>query len=156
MQVRISIMLPRAVRVWDKTSKQMLYPQSTEEHGLFLALDGSVVQFQKGKFVKLTDTCIPMYYTGLNDSRGTPMWEGDILEVGAPTEFGSAIKTHAIMRWDRGQAKWYAHLLSKPMNEEIQSDAGYSVSEPIVVGNVYQHPNLLKQYERLQTQSSDV
>lgn len=100
------------LRGWDMTKKMMA------ENAVVISgthLDFDIPQAREG-FVWLL-------YTGLHDSNGTEICEGDILRVAdriGPVE------------WERGAFWWHASLISEA--REKQS---------VIIGNIYQNPELL-------------
>lgn len=134
-------MIPRAIRIYDRHSKQMVYPKQGTDRGVFVGMDGYPIQFDGKNFFKL-DQCIPMYATGLRTKDGTMIWEGDIVEADVPLDFGgvmSFIKGKGVMVWNERGGNWLLQMKQSPMSHEA-----FQVTNSVVVGNIYEHKQLLK------------
>lgn len=134
------------VRIYDKVNKRMLYPEEGIRNGIFLSLHGEAVQWQSGKFERLRNVIV-MHRTPHTQADGKHVWEGDICDVGVETEFQSLMKARGVMVWDINIHKWNV-LIKFPKNSMT---AQYSdVAEITVLGDIYQHPELLKEPEEEQ------
>jgi len=134
-------MIPRAIRIYDRNAKQMIYPKQGNDKGVFVAMDGYPIQFDGKQFFKL-DQCIPMYDTGMRSRDGLMIWEGDIIECDLPLDFGgmvSYVKKRGVMNWDTKGGKWFINLKNNPMGL-----GQFQVTNSVVIGDVYQHKHLLK------------
>jgi len=138
-------MIPRAIRIYDKHSKSMFYPKQGTDRGVFVGMDGYPMQFDGKSFFKLDD-CVPMYATGIKARGGIMIWEGDIVECDVPVMWGmntqgmpmsSFIKERGVMSWDERGGNWFIRM-KQGMHPEGQ------VGNLNVVGNIYEHKELLK------------
>ena len=78
-----------------------------------------------------------MQWTGFTDSRGKDVYEGDILGYGNdPLDF-------AAVRWESTKGRWYVTRPNKDIMEWPLSDYFQWESHFIVVGNIYENPDLL-------------
>lgn len=133
-------MTSRAYRIYDKTTKQMLYPKELGKMGVFLTASGDPVQYKSfGKFAALQNVVV-MFATGLNTHTGQQIWDGDVVDVQVPTEWGSFIWARGMMRWDAIGGKWSVHI---PNPSSVVPQGDFPVMGMQVVGDIYQHPNLM-------------
>lgn len=121
----------------------MLYPKQGNDRGVFVAMDGSPIQFDGKEFFKL-EGCIVMYDTGMVTKDGTKIWEGDIIECDMPIEMGidmplAWVKKRGVMNWDAMGGKWFINIKTSSLN-----DGMFQVTNSVVIGDVYQHKYLLK------------
>ena len=78
-----------------------------------------------------------MQWTGFTDSRGKDVYEGDILGYGNdPLDF-------AAVRWESTKGRWYVTCSNKNIQEWYLSDYFQGGIHVIVVGNIYENPDLL-------------
>ena len=138
-------MIARAYRIYDKTSKQMLYPEQLMRMGVFLDPKGQAVQVKKswlGAVIKVLKNIVVMYQTGLATNTGEPIWEGDILDVDVPNEWGSCTVARGYMQWDSHNGKWYIHIPNPPAT--VPNGNSIAITGAMMVGDIYQSPELLK------------
>ena len=84
-----------------------------------------------------------MQYTGLKDKNVKEIYEGDIVEV---SEF---IKEHKLTRKIYEVIEWitpnfWRVTLDKEMPEHAKAQYLYEDEEYIIIGNIYENPELLK------------
>lgn len=135
-------MISRAIRIYDKNEKNMMYPKEGTDNGVFLGMDGYPLQFDGKQFYKL-DACVVMFETGLMDAYAKPIWEADICEVDVPIDFGgmtSFVKARGVMAWNKPVGKWFLKMATKPMG----GVGDFQVMNARVIGNIYQHKYLLQ------------
>ena len=140
-------MIARAARIYDKVSRTMLYPQDMARLGVFLDGTGTAVQVKKkGLFSKTVvaklQNVVVMYLTGLKTDRGEDIWEGDILDVDIPTDWGSCLKARGYMQWHAHDGKWFVHIPNPPAL--IAQGEDFHLVGATRQGDIYQTPELLK------------
>lgn len=114
-------------RLWNKEYKEMYEPDYYDPIGSIL---------------KQRDSDILMQYTGLKDKNGVEIWEGDIVEEIVPVEHTIQ---KAEVRWHVRRAKW---VLSNTFRFGGGGERELSYKTLTVVGNIYEHPHLLKQEDK--------
>lgn len=112
------------LRVWDGIHKKMVYGKKLKFHTWFNELS---------QLDKLSERII-MQFTGLTDSDGELVWEGDIVSVlGRPQQ----------IRWCKECAAF--HYGSMPHHFGTNNKFGECIK---VLGNIYENPELLGQAAR--------
>lgn len=107
-----------------------------------IGMDGYAMQIIDGKVFKL-DQCVVMPATGINTVDGKEIWDGDIVDVDIPLNFGdfhSCVKARGVMVWNKQGAKWQIRL---PKEKVMGARGDFSVTNPRVVGDIYQHKYLM-------------
>lgn len=109
--------------------------------GVFLTAAGDPIQLKGGITIAKLQNVVVMYETGMNTDDGTKIWEGDIIDAGIMTEFGSMVQARGYMQWNKVEGKWFLYIPNPP----VMSPMGdFPVMGQTVVGNVYEHPHMLK------------
>jgi uncharacterized phage protein (TIGR01671 family) len=133
-------------RAWNPETKQMIYPKSGD---LLRVNNRGEIEYPMGAFTK----CLIQWSTGLTDKNWTEIFEGDVLRIVHCWKNGKPdIVTYATVLLDEYSDceyyvdyKHYGWILSYKVNQFDQRrtlvDAINNGGE--VVGNVYEHPNLL-------------
>lgn len=129
------------VRFFDKAAKVMLYPEQAIANGIFLSAHGEAVQWQGTEFKRLANIVV-MHRTPHMDDGKTYIWEGDICDLMVPNAFGSQSPARGFMHMDAQLDKWNIEIVNpkNPLNEGLHMPTMCRT-----VGNIYEHPMLLKQ-----------
>jgi hypothetical protein len=106
-------------RAWDKEHGEMMYEIPLGHVTFYKSLN---------EFFKQTEL---MQFTGLEDSKGTPIFEGDIL------------KTAGIVTWNQDEVRWGCVDIEWNDKREMHNML-WNTTPLEVIGNIYQHPELLK------------
>ena len=111
-------------RVWDKLLKKW----SKNSHKLLYGNDGTIC-FEKGDRYEF------MQFTGLHDSHGREIYEGDIVSDGRLGVVGyfPEIASFLVLTTHGGQECLQGLGIGKPHLEETE-----------VIGNIYENPELLE------------
>jgi hypothetical protein len=115
---------PREIkfRAWDTKAKRLV-----DIENLRLGLDGHLANSQ-GKYLDYESRYILMQYTGLNDKNGKEIYEGDIVR-GSNDQAVPQAPREVRFQISGG---WVADNL-----------ALWAIHLPIVLGNIYENPELL-------------
>jgi uncharacterized phage protein (TIGR01671 family) len=120
-------------RAWDKLAKKFTYPDKGYQGHYVLTLNGQFQNLQNGSG---GDEYVVQQWTGLRDSKGVDIYEGDIVR-------GKFLDTE------------YRHL--KTINSEVvwveryacfnigMEEWRYSGERVTIIGNVFENSKLLKQ-----------
>jgi len=128
----------------------MLYPKDLSKMGVFLTVAGDPIQVKGGMTIAKLQNVVVMYETGMNTDDGTKIWEGDIIDAGVMTEFGSMLPARGYMQWNKVEGKWFLYIPNPPVMSPI---GNFPVMGQTVVGNVYEHPHMLKEAVSHETSS---
>lgn len=150
--------MPREIdfRAWDKKNKAMEFGG---EYGPFIRLDGNfgiIENYQGGELTgswtsweSWKDDYELMQWTGLRDSKGVKVFEGDV--VGKIRN--DKIISYKIIKFDDFEETFYTDNFNSIAASEIYAGTCYyrgfniskeEVCESIVMGNIYQNPELLE------------
>lgn len=129
------------VRLFDKASRMMLYPEQGTINGIFLSLMGEPVQLQpNGMPMRLKDMVV-MHRTP-HMANGKHIWEGDICTFDIPNDFGSVTPARGFMAWSQKHTKWNLDIVEP---ESAFTNGFYDVLLNVqIVGDLYTTPHLLK------------
>ena len=123
-------------RAWDKLEKRFIYPDKGYQGHYVLDLNGRFQNLQNGSG---GDEYVVQQFTGLTDSKGNEVWEGDIL----------------VEKHDGGEGESYIGAVSFMAGTfMIDGDSLYNyvynhapdvLEDFTVEGNIFENPELLKQ-----------
>jgi uncharacterized phage protein (TIGR01671 family) len=121
-------------RVWDKNLSSMFSSDIILD-----SLDMNALL--SGKLPEVNKRIILMQYTGLKDSKGAEIYEGDILNV-YNWGFNSKKESLGIAKviWSDDEKGWRYHNAVELMSEDVY-DQFRNVE---VIGNIYENSELLK------------
>jgi hypothetical protein len=114
-------------RAWDKLAKQFTYPDKGYQGHYVLTLNGQFQNLQNGSG---GDEYVVQQWTGIQDSKGNEVWEGDIVSY----------VLHGIVYAKEVTFSSCGWILGKESNHRLY--IGLPKSE--VIGNIFEHPELLK------------
>jgi hypothetical protein len=118
-------------RAWNVVTKTMIDLKKMTPLALNMDTDGLFIPFSDGLPI--------MQFTGLKDSKGVDIYEGDIF--GKPDQLRCIVEREP----DGAYVLFFIHPLMK--NRKI-SILDHKVSKSPIIGNIYQHPELLNQNQR--------
>ena len=119
-------------KVWDKLAQRMIYPDKGYQQHYIIDLYGRFHNLQKGSG---GNDYVVIEYTGLKDKNGKEIYEGDIVKWG---------DLNYLVEWNDIAYKWqgrcpYYHRYHHPTTENFRD-----LMNGIVVGNIFENPELLK------------
>jgi len=117
-------MRPIKFRAWDKQVKRMFYSDKFGLSELFYTIEDGQING------------VIMQYTGLKDKNGKEIYEGDILDFYLRGSVWYVI-------WSKEKLAWMAHNPQKIWEDEYLYELA-NCNPLIVIGNIYQNPELLK------------
>ena len=119
-------------RAWDSKNKIII-------NAIFVGLGKVYGMTKTFKTSKKLEDVILMQYTGLKDKNGKEIYEWDIVELYG---WGSQKSSdgYAVIEWDVDETGWN---LNKPNYTEDRYDFRQAIENCIVVGNIYENPELL-------------
>lgn len=150
-------------RVWDFRENRLHYSESmSQNNGFFLNADGKVIRCADGgdTWADLEEEegrWMPMLFTGLYDSKGKEIYEGDVVAlnnvitgaVGLNPGFTFSEEERFAIKWDDSIAGWSFDFGSKNDQDRVDVAWRNQVRSLIVqghcsvVGNIYERPSLV-------------
>ena len=150
-------------RVWDKLAQHMIYPDKGYQGHYVLDLNGRFHNLQNGSG---GDDYVVMEYTGLKDQHNKEIYEGDIMAsrgnymTGEIDENGNFPDLKNVVIWNVKSTRFAL----KPIEDYVRQLRLRQLGRPIpvyldsawacslttfkeVIGNIFENPELLKQYE---------
>ena len=117
-------------RVWDKLAERMIYPHNDNQQHFIIDLNGRFHNLQNGSG---GDDYVIQQYTGCHDSANKEIYEGDLIR--GMFDFGPAgfRETMLPVCWQNLQGYQWNY---------------WNLSTIEVIGNAYEHKELLKKYEQ--------
>lgn len=143
-------------RVWDGATMYM--PDETSWDDIHLYLDGTLNEVSRTGYYQTVDVClfkgaVIMQYTGLKDKNGVEIYEDDILKC------EDEDIEYCLVEWDNHKACFSINYYGYDVysNENSGEETMNSIScldsylltdseleNTEVIGNIHQHPHLLK------------
>lgn len=119
-------------RIWDKLTESFIYCEDDNQQHFILDLNGNFHNLQNGSG---GDEYVVQEYTGLIDKNCNPIYEDDIVKWGG---------LNYLVEWNDIAYKWqgrcpYYHPHHHPTTEHFRD-----LMNGIVVGNIFEHSELLK------------
>jgi uncharacterized phage protein (TIGR01671 family) len=128
---------PLKFRAWNTQSKTVYSAEELTKGRIILAIDGNGMGYMaNGKFLRIS-RLIPLQYTGLNDANGREIYEGDILVLSYAVSH--PYPARFFVKYDEGSYSLYLK------DGEMPFDSLYTSAKMVVVGNIYENPELLEE-----------
>ena len=136
-------------RAWNKTNKYM-------DEDFSIHADGCIYQSSKRTW-DIADLAVEtayddfeiMQFTGLTDKNGANIFEGDIIKIALLKDYGFAGKFtdyhKAVISFENG-CFWFTTIPEIDYQQKT-TDCNwhfYDARDRVVIGNIYEHPELLK------------
>lgn len=121
-------------KLYDLNSKRIIYPQDASRMGIFLASDGTPVQFKGGLVVRLQSIDV-LHITGWIDTANRTIWEHDVVDVDIVHDFEgmeSLTRGRGVVIYDPMIGGFHVKLDKGALQDE---DA--PIVRMTVTGNVY-------------------
>lgn len=139
-------------RVWDGSRMWHLPHNRNRDQNINVRMseDGQLVATWEGGFtdhggwpesIEEKPDWIVMQYTGLEDKKGTEIWEGDAMEHGGIIGY---VVFHPSGAWGVSQKPYPLHgcwFFNDPETRDLLLD------DMVVIGNIHEHPHLLEAQE---------
>jgi uncharacterized phage protein (TIGR01671 family) len=124
-------------RVWDKLAERMIYPHNDNQQHFIIDLNG---RFHNLQNCSGGDDYVIQQCTGLNDSNDDPIYEGDILKN--HYDVGNNIIGQVLYEADQGGYIFQWKRKGRGQDyKNLNCDVAF---ESVIVGNIFEHENLLK------------
>jgi flagellar basal body rod protein FlgG len=126
-------------RVWDGEHMWMPSEANDDVARFGLERDGTLYFERDGELVETADGYEVLHYTGLNDSEGTPIYEGDILEDVRHGTVDGTVKIRMVAEWNNEVS---AYTLN---GTDSVTPLGMELGDWLVIGNRFEDAELLKE-----------
>ena len=110
-------------RVWDKLAKRMIYPHNDNQQHFIIDLNGRFHNLQNGSG---GDDYVIQQYTGLTDSKGKEIYEGDIVKY---ISFVGCVDMHNGVYIIDNEYKYHSVILGHIPKKDIK-----------IIGNIFNPP----------------
>jgi len=130
---------PIKFRVWDKLAERMIYPHNDNQQHFIIDLNGRFHNLQNGSG---GDDYVIQQYTGLTDSNDNPIYEGDILMYKSGSIPTTGVIGQVLYEADEG-GYIFQWERNGPNQHHINLNCDVAF-ESVIVGNIFEHENLLK------------
>ena len=126
-------------RVWDKLAERMIYPHNDNQQHFIIDLNGRFHNLQNGSG---GDDYVIQQYTGLTDSNDDPIYEGDILIYKSGSIPTTGVIGQVLYEADEGGYIFQWERKGPNQNyKNLNCDVAF---ESVIVGNIFEHSELLK------------
>lgn len=141
-------------RAWDKLQNKMINAEPFSEE-IAIQLGGVVGLFNGKSYDTVTDEFELMQFTGLHDKNGREIYEGDIIQdkynfdcICGHGEFTDTIPDKRSVKWDLEYLQFKLYHVDQNISQFSGSGSSLckanSEKRFEVIGNIYEHPDLLK------------
>jgi uncharacterized phage protein (TIGR01671 family) len=122
---------PIKFRVWDKLAERMIYPHNDNQQHFIIDLNGRFHNLQNGSG---GDDYVIQQYTGLNDEKDVPIYEGDILKN--HYDVGNNIIGQVLYEADHGGYIFQWKRKGRGQDyKNLNCDVAF---ESVIVGNIFE------------------
>jgi uncharacterized phage protein (TIGR01671 family) len=126
-------------RVWDKLAKRMIYPHNDNQQHFIIDLNGRFHNLQNGSG---GDDYVIQQYTGLTDNNDKEIYEGDILIYKSGSIPTTGVIGQVLYEADEGGYIFQWERKGPNQNyKNLNCDVAF---ESVIVGNIFEHSELLK------------
>jgi hypothetical protein len=109
--------------VWDKLAERMIYPHNDNQQHFIIDLNGRFHNLQNGSG---GDDYVIQQYTGLTDSKGKEIYEGDIVKY---ISFVGCVDMHNGVYIINNEYKYHSVILGHIPKKDIK-----------IIGNIFNPP----------------
>lgn len=131
--------MKKQYRVWDKVAEKMYYVGDCK---FSIDLSGSLYDDSQTPPLNIDYRCVLMEDTGLTDKNGKRIFKGDVVKG---TKYGKPIQL--VVKWAHGFEgdSWPIAGYYFEIDEDDDFDNIPELTWSEVIGNIYQHPELLQE-----------